>query len=284
MDNQNLNQPNTTKCIEVQPGIDIFLRDYGSGKPVILIHGWPMSNEMWEYQIETLVQNNFRVIAYDRRGFGRSSQPWNGYDYDTMTDDLKAIIDQLGLENVTLVGFSMGGGEVVRYFSRHGGKNVSKAVLVSAVPPFMLKTEDNPDGLPQEMFAKMAQGIRNDRIGFLDDFGKDFFGVTILNRPLSTPLLENYRNLCAVASPRATLECATAFATTDFREELATVNVPTLVIHGDADKTVPIEISSEKSARLIPDARYLVYENAPHGLFYTDRDRLNKDLVEFINS
>lgn len=276
-------QPNTTNFIETAPGVNIFYRDYGSGKPVILIHGWPMSNEMWEYQIETLVQNNFRVIAYDRRGFGRSSQPWNGYDYDTMTDDLKAIIDQLGLENITLVGFSMGGGEVVRYFSRHGGKNVTKAILVSAVPPFMLKTDDNPDGVPQEEFDKMAQGIQNDRIGFLDDFGKDFFGVTLLNKPLSAPLLENYRNLCAVASPRATLECAKAFSSTDFREEMITVNVPTLVIHGDADKTVPIEISSAKSAKLIPDARYLVYENAPHGLFYTDRDRLNNDLVAFIN-
>ena len=274
----------TTNFIETEPGVNLFYRDYGSGKPVILIHGWPMSNEMWEYQIETLVQNNFRVIAYDRRGFGRSSQPWNGYDYDTLTDDLKAIIDQLQLENITLVGFSMGGGEVVRYFSRHGGANVTKAVLVSAVPPFMLKTEDNPDGLPKGMFDKMAQQMRNDRIGFLDDFGKDFFGVTLINKPLSAPLLENYRNLCAAASPRATLECATAFATTDFREEMVAVNVPTLVIHGDSDKTVPIEISSEKSAKLIPDCRYLRYDNAPHGLFYTDRDKLNNDLVEFINS
>ncbi len=277
-------QPNTTNFIQTAPGVNIFYRDYGSGKPVILIHGWPMSNEMWEYQIETLVQNNFRVIAYDRRGFGRSSQPWNGYDYDTMTDDLKAIIDQLGLENITLVGFSMGGGEVVRYFSRHGGSNVSKAILVSAVPPFMLKTDDNPDGIPQEMFDKMAQGIRNDRIGFLDEFGKDFFGVTLMKKPLSAPLLENYRNLCAVASPRATLECAKAFSSTDFREEMITVNVPTLVIHGDADKTVPIEISSEKSAKLIPNCRYVRYEGSPHGLFYTDRDRLNKDLVDFINA
>jgi len=281
---ENIQHSNTTNFIETAPGVHIFYRDYGSGKPVILIHGWPMSNEMWEYQIETLVQNNLRVIAYDRRGFGRSSQPWNGYDYDTMTDDLKAIIDQLGLDNITLVGFSMGGGEVVRYFSRHGGKNATKAVLVSAVPPFMLKTADNPDGIPQEEFDKMAKGIQNDRIGFLDDFGKDFFGVTLLNKPLSTPLLENYRNLCSVASPRATLECAKAFSSTDFREEMVSVNVPTLVIHGDADKTVPIEISSEKSAKLIPDARYLRYDNAPHGLFYTDRDRLNKDLVEFINS
>lgn len=278
------NHDNTTKFIETAPGVDIFLRDYGSGKPVILIHGWPMSNEMWEYQIETLVNNNCRVIAYDRRGFGRSSQPWNGYDYDTMTEDLKVIIDTLELKNVTLVGFSMGGGEVVRYFSRHGGKNVKKAILISAVPPFMLKTADNPDGVPKEMFDKMAEGMRNDRIGFLDEFGKDFFGIGLYNKSLSTPLLENYRNLCAVASPRATLECATAFATTDFREEMATVNVPTLVIHGSADKTVPIEISSAKSAKLIPNAQYIVYEGAPHGLFYNEKEKLNKDLVAFLNS
>ncbi len=274
----------TTKYIEVAEGVHLFCTDSGSGKPVILIHAWPMSNEMWEYQVETLVQNNFRVIAYDRRGFGKSSQPWNGYDYDTLTDDLKAIIDGLPLENVTHVGFSMGGGEVVRYFSRHGGKNVTKAVLVSAVPPFMLQTEDNPSGIPKEEFDKMAKQMRDDRIGFLDGFGKTFFGVGLLNRPLSQPLLDYYRMLCSFASPRATLQCATAFATTDFREEMVSVNVPTLVIHGDEDKTVPIAISSEKSAKLIPNARYLIYEGAPHGLFYTDKEKLNSDLIGFINS
>ncbi len=283
MENNN-NQANTSKYIETAPGVQIFCKDYGSGKPVILIHGWPLSNEMWEYQIETLVENNFRVIAYDRRGFGKSSQPWNGYDFDTMTDDLKAIIDKLALEDVTLVGFSMGGGEVVRYFSRHAGKKVSKAILVSAVPPFMLKTEDNPEGVPQEAFDKMAKAMRDDRIGFLDDFGKTFFGVGLLNKSLSAPLLEYYRMLCAFASPRATLQCATAFATTDFREEMAALKVPTLIIHGEKDQTVPIGISSEKSAQLIPDCRYVIYEGSPHGLFYTDKDRLNKDLVAFLNS
>jgi non-heme chloroperoxidase len=283
MENNNASV-STTKYIEVAEGVHLFCTDYGSGKPVILIHGWPMSNEMWEYQIEALVQNNCRVIAYDRRGFGKSSQPWHGYDYDTMADDLKAIIDGLQLENVTLVGFSMGGGEVVRYFSRNGGQHVTKAVLVSAVPPFMLQTEDNPDGIPKEEFDKMAKQMRDDRIGFLDGFGKDFFGVTMLNKPLSQPLLDYYRMLCSFASPRATLQCASAFATTDFREEMVSVNVPTLIIHGDADKTVPIGISSEKSAQLIPGARYVVYEGAPHGLFYTDKDKLNNDLVQFINS
>lgn len=275
---------NTTNFIETAHGVHLFYRDYGSGNPVILIHGWPMSNELFEYQIEALVNAGNRVVAYDRRGFGRSSHPWNGYDYDTLTDDLAAIIEKLQLSNITLVGFSMGGGEVVRYFSRHGGKGVIKAVLISAVPPFLLKTDDNPDGVPQEVFDGMAKGIKEDRIQFLDDFGKDFFGVGLLNKPLSTPLLENYRNLCAVASPRATLQCAVSFSTTDFRDDLPKVNVPTLIIHGDADKTVPIEISGAKSAKAIANAQYIVYEGAPHGLFYTEKDRLNKDLISFLNS
>lgn len=229
-----------TEFIETTPNVYLNIKDYGKGKPVILIHGWPLSHEMWEYQIETLVINNFRVIAYDRRGFGKSSQPWDGYNYDTLADDLKAIIDQLALTNVTLVGFSMGGGEVVRYFSRHGGEGVSKAVLISSIAPFLLKTNDNPDGAPQEKNDAMAMQIREDRINFLDGFGKTFFGVSLLSNPISTASLEYYRMLCSFASPRATLECATAFSTTDFREEMISINVPVLIIHGDEDQTVPI--------------------------------------------
>ncbi|MEP6846168.1 MAG: alpha/beta hydrolase, partial [Panacibacter sp.] len=211
--------------------VKIYYNDYGTGKPVILIHGWPLSGDMWEYQVNDLVHNGYRVIAYDRRGFGKSSQPWDGYDYDTLTDDLKALIDQLNLEDITLVGFSMGGGEVVRYFSRYYGKGVSKVVLISSVTPYMLQTDSNPDGVPQEMFDGMANKMQEDRIGFLDEFGKTFFGVSMLNKPLSTALLEYYRMLCAVASPRATQECAKSFATTDFREDMFKINVPTLVIH-----------------------------------------------------
>ncbi len=264
--------------------VKICYNDYGIGKPVILIHGWPMSKEMWEYQINDLVNGGFRVIAYDRRGFGKSSQPWNGYDYDILTDDLKALIDQLHLEDATLVGFSMGGGEVVRYFSRHGGKGVSKAVLISSVTPYMLKTETNPDGVPQEMFNEMLTNMQQDRIGFLDDFGRTFFGVTLSTKPLSTPLLEYYRMLCSVASPRATLECAKSFATTDFRSEMHLVNVPTLIIHGDADKTVPIDPTGKQSEKLIPDNCFIIYEGAPHGLFYNERERLNADLLEFLKN
>ncbi len=282
--NFNITQPSTDKYIETAPNVKLYVKDYGQGKPVILIHGWPLSNEMWEYQIDFLVQNNFRVIAYDRRGFGKSSQPWDGYDYDILTDDLNQIIEQLELEDVTLVGFSMGGGEVVRYFSRHGGKGVTKAALISSIIPFLLKTDDNPEGLPKEKNDATANAIKEDRIEFINTFGKTLFGVTIINRPLSTSLLEYYSALCTVASPRATLKCAESFSTTDFRDELSAINVPTLIIHGDADRIVPIELTSKKAAESINDNTYIVYEGEPHGLFYTERDRLNADLLNFINS
>ena len=282
--NASLLELNHEKYIETATNVKIHIKDYGQGKPVILIHGWPLSNEMWEYQIENLVTNNFRVIAYDRRGFGKSSQPWNGYDYDTLTDDLQQIIEQLKLENATLVGFSMGGGEVVRYLSRYSGKGVSKIILVSSITPFRLKTEENPDGKSMEEGKKTADAIKDDRIGFLNDFGKNFFGISLVSKPLSTPLLEYYRMLCSVASPHATLECAKSFSTTDFRQEMINIDIPTLIIHGDNDKIVPIESSSEKSAKLIRNSKFIVYEDAPHGLFYTHKERLNADIVEFINS
>ncbi|KRB57011.1 arylesterase [Flavobacterium sp. Root186] len=270
--------------METAKNVKLYVKDYGKGKPVILIHGWPLSNEMWEYQVEFLVRNNYRVIAYDRRGFGKSSQPWEGYDYDTLTDDLSEIINQLELENVTLVGFSMGGGEVVRYFSRHQGKGVAKAALISSIIPFLLKTEDNPEGHPREKSETTAAAIKEDRIGFVDNFGKTFFGVNIINKPLSTALLEYYRMLCSFASPHATLKCAESFSFTDFRDELSTVTVPTLIIHGNDDKIVPIDLTSKKASEAIANNTYIVYEGAPHGLFYTDRDKLNEDLLEFLNS
>lgn len=277
-------QQNSDKYIETAQNVKLYVKDYGKGEPVILIHGWPLSNEMWEYQIDFLVENNYRVIAYDRRGFGKSSQPYNGYDYDTLTDDLKEIIEQLQLENVTLVGFSMGGGEVVRYFSRYEGKGVKKAVLISSIIPFLAKTEDNPEGRPKEKGDATAAAIKEDRIGFLDNFGKIFFGINIINKPLSTPLLEYYRNLCSLASPRATLKCAESLNNTDFRDELQTIKVPTLIIHGNDDKNVPIEISSEKTAKAIENNTFIVYDGAPHGLFYTEKNKLNKDLLDFLNS
>ena len=262
--------------------IKICYNDYGIGKPIILIHGWPLSKEMWEYQINDLVNGGYRVITYDRRGFGKSSQPWDGYDYDTLTDDLKAIIYQLKLEDVTLIGFSMGGGEVVRYFSRYGGKGVTKVVLISAVTPYLLMTDTNPDGVPQAIFEDMTAKMKDDRIGFLDDFGKTFFGVSFISTPLSTPLLEYYRMLCSFASPKATQDCAKAFASTDFRKEMHLVNVPTLIIHGDADETVPIEPTAKQSEKAILGSKLIIYGGAPHGLFYTEKEQLNADLLKFI--
>lgn len=264
--------------------VKINYTDYGTGKPVILIHGWPLSGDMWEYQTNDLVNSGHRVITYDRRGFGKSSKPWDGYDYDTMTDDLKAIIDQLGLEDITLIGFSMGGGEVVRYFSRHAGKGVTKVILIASITPYMLQTDSNPDGVPQEMFDEMGEKMKEDRIGFLDEFGKTFFGVSTTSKPLSKPLLEYYRMLCSLASPRATQECAKSFSTTDFRTEMRLVNVPTLIIHGDADKTVPIEPTGKQAAKAIPGSHFIIYEDAPHGLFYTHKEKLNADLVKFLTA
>ena len=275
---------NTDKFIETAPNVKLYVKDYGNGNPVILIRGWPLSNEMWEYQIENLVANNYRVITYDRRGFGKSCQPWNGYDYDTLTDDLKAIIDILELKNITLVGFSMGGGEVVRYFSRHAGHNVLKVILVSSIIPYLAQSDDNPDGRTEEKNEATQLAIKTDRIAFLDDFGKNFFGVGFLKNPISAPLLEYYRMLASFASPHATTECAKSFSNADFRKEVLSIKVPTLIIHGNADKIVPIELSSEKTAAIIADNKFIIYPDAPHGLFYTDKERLNSDLLEFLSS
>lgn len=262
--------------------VEISYKDYGSGRPVVLIHGWPSSKEMWEYQIDDLVNAGLRVIKYDRRGFGKSSKPWDGYDYDTLTDDLHAILEKLDLQDAVLVGFSMGGGEVVRYVSRYGSEGrVSKIILVSAVVPFLGQTNDNPDGVPQAVFAEMMEQMKEDRINFLEGFGKKFFGIGVLSHPVSTPYLQYFRGLAEVALPRATQQCAISFANTDFRADVEAINLPTLIIHGDADETVPIKASSDRTAKMIPGAIYKIYEGAPHGLFYTDRKRLNQDIIDF---
>ena len=262
--------------------VKIHFQDYGKGKPVLLIHGWPLSQEMWEYQIEDLVNAGNRVITYDRRGFGQSSKPYDNYTFDILAEDLKAVMDDLDLDDVTLVGFSMGGGEVVRYFSNHNGARVSKVVLISSIIPYMLKTSSNPEGVDASVFEEMLTKIKNDRIGFLENFGKQFFGINLVNKPISTPLLEYYRMLASVASPKATIECAKAFSQTDFRDEVKSIQVPTLIIHGKEDKTVPIEASSDRTATLIKGCRYIQYDGAPHGLFYTDKEKLNKDLIAFV--
>ena len=271
----------TSKDAHSGEEIKISYKDYGKGTPVVLIHGWPLSKEMWEYQIEDLVNAGFRVIKYDRRGFGKSSKPWDSYDYDSLTEDLHQVMENLDLNGAVLVGFSMGGGEAVRYLSKYGSNRVAKLVLISSVTPFLLKTGDNPNGVDESVFAEMLTQMKEDRIKFLDDFGKKFFGVSLVNHPVSTPLLEYYRSLASVAAPRSTQQCAMSFSQTDFRKDIAAVSVPTLIIHGDDDKTVPIEASSNETAKLLPDATYKIYEGAPHGLFYTHRKQLNADLIEF---
>lgn len=262
--------------------VRLHYTDWGTGKPVIFIHGWPSDETMWEYQLTELPKQGLRCIAYTRRGFGKSCAPWDGYDYDTLASDLNDLINSLKLDKVALVGFSMGGGEVARYMKNYGAGKISKVILVSTVLPFMLKRDDNQEGVPKEVFDKMAEQMKKDRAGFLDDFYKQFFGVGLISHPVTEGLLEHNREISAFSSARAQQECATAFASTDFRNDLSAITVPTLIIHGDKDKTVPIDASSARTAKLIAGAKYKVYEGAPHGLFYTERDQLNTDIAAFI--
>ena len=262
--------------------IKLHYQDLGTGNPVVLIHGWPLSSSMWDYQLAELPRHNMRVIAYDRRGFGQSSKPWDGYDYDTLAADLKALLDELNLHNVTLVGFSMGGGEIARYMSRYGGARIARVAFISAVTPFLLKTDDNPDGVDQSVFDGMLDGMQKDRADFLQTFGKQFYGVNLVSHPVSQAHLDGDFARAYMASHKATVDCAKAFATTDFRNDLTQITVPTLIIHGDADKTVPIESSGELTANLLPTATYTVYEGAPHGLYITEKDRLTADIVAFV--
>ena len=273
--------------IETKPdmsgkSVKIYYDTYGTGKPVVLIHGWPLNHEMWEYQLNELPKHNLRCIAYDRRGFGKSDRPFEKYDYDTLAEDLKELLEQLNLTGVTLVGFSMGGGEIARYISKYGTSRIEKVVLVSAVTPFMLKQNDNPDGADKTVFDGMIEKLEADRPAFLTTFAKQFYGVGILSHPVSDQLLNWNQMLALMSSPKATIDCVRSFSETDFRKDVIKINVPTLIIHGDADKIVPIGIAGDKTAQLLPKAKYIVYENAPHGLFITDKDRLNADLISFI--
>ena len=262
--------------------VNIYYEELGKGKNVVFIHGWPLSGAMWEYQITQLPQQGMRCITYDRRGFGQSDKPAGPYDYNTLAADLKAVLDGLDLQDVTLVGFSMGGGEIAKYFSLHGGARVTKVVLISAVVPYMLKTEDNPDGIEQEVFDGMAKQMMDDRPGFLENFNNDFYGVSTFSHPVSDAFLQQCINAAMTASPIATLECAKSFSSTDFRDDVLKINVPTLIIHGDADQIVPIAPTGNRSANLIPGAKYVIYEGEPHGLWFTSKERLNQDLIDFI--
>ena len=265
-------------------GVELYVKDWGAGRPVILMHGWPLSADSWDDQAMAIADAGYRAIAYDRRGFGRSSQPWSGYDYDTLADDLAAVIAHTGAEEATLVGFSMGGGEVARYMSRHGAKSVAQAVLVSSILPFRLQTPDNPEGSAPEATAETARALMEDRPEFLERFFKNFFGVSLLSQPVSAELLEWARSVAMQASLKATLACLNSFSTTDFRPDLPSFQVPTLFIHGTEDQIVPLESSSRMSAQSITRSTLITYDGAPHGLWATHKVRLTQDIINFLNA
>jgi len=271
----------TTTKVKGQP-INLYYEDYGEGKPVILIHGWPLNHRMWEYQIESIVEAGFRCIAYDRRGFGASDKPWTGYDYDSLAKDLNDLITKLDLTDATIVGFSMGGGEVARYIANYGTSKLSKAALISAVPPFMLKTDDNPDGLDAETFEGFKKNLRKDRPGFLSEFGDQFLNFEDNSDRISEDMAHYYWSIGCQASPNATLECVDSFGKTDFREDLKKFDIPTLVVHGTADQVVPIEMSGKKSAEMIANSEYHEVMDAPHGLVLTHTAEFNRLLVDFL--
>lgn len=269
--------------IETRDGTRLYAKIWGDGRPVILIHGWPLSGDSWDPVSNALAENGFKAIAYDRRGFGRSDQPSGGYDYDTFADDLAAVIDQCAdSDQVALVGFSMGGGEIARYLSRHGSSRVNRVALVSSVVPYMPRTDDNPDGVPQEVFAQMEEGMRADRAHFFSGFFKDFYGVGFIDRPVSEEVLRLSWTSAMMAGLRPTLLSAKAFATTDFRPDLAAFTMPTLVIHGTADKTVPIAVTARKVAEAVRQAELVEYEGEAHGVFATQTERLIADLLSFL--
>ena len=262
--------------------VELHYEDYGSGKPVVLIHGWPLSGRSWEAQVPALVAAGYRVITYDRRGFGGSSQPWSGYDYNTFAADLNELMTQLDLQHATLVGFSMGGGEVARYISTYGTKRVAKAVFAAAVPPYLYKSADNPDGgLDDATIAGFKGGVSADRIAFLDGFSTGFFsaGGTLK----VSEAQRNYAlSIAAIASPKGTLDCIHAFAHTDFRADLAKVTVPTLVIHGDADAIVPFEVSGARTHKAIAGSTLVLIKGGPHGFNLSHAAEFNQGLLDFL--
>lgn len=268
---------------ETEEYVDIHYKDYGKGQPVILIHGWPLSHQAWEGQISAIVEAGYRCIAYDRRGFGISSAPWDNYDYSTLASDLNTIITDLKLEKAVLVGFSMGGGEVIRYLTDFGTDKIAKIALIASIIPLVKKKEDNPDGVPEDGLNGIMEALQNDRVNFLKDFHKNFYNFDDnKGQRVSKAQLDYDFTIASFASPRATLQTARAWADTDFRSELKNVTVPTLIVHGDADNIVPIETSGNQAAKGIKNNTYKVLKNAPHGLNVTHKKELNTILLEFL--
>ena len=265
--------------------VELYYEDTTAGtSPVVLIHGWPLSGRSWEAQVPALVAEGHRVITYDRRGFGNSSQVWTGYDYGTFAADLDALLRHLDLRDVTLVGFSMGGGEVARYLGTYGTDRVRKAVFAAAVPPYLYKSDDNPDGgLDDATIKGFQQGVVTDRIAFLDDFTENFFKAG-RKQKVSDAQVTYARQIAYAASPKGTLDCITAFGETDFRGDLAKIDIPVLVIHGDSDAVVPFEVSGQRTAATIPGAKLVVIKDGPHGVNASHPAEFNEALLDFLRS
>ena len=274
--------PYITVGQETSVNIDLYYEDHGSGTPVVLIHGYPLSGASWEKQVSALLAADHRVITYDRRGFGDSSQPTTGYNYETFAQDLHILVTQLKLSDFVLVGFSMGGGEVVRYLGKYGSNGVSKAVIISGVPPFLIKTGDNPDGVEASVFEGIQKAIVADRYAFFADFFKNFYNTDLLlGKRVSEQVVQASWNIAARASATASLACVPTWYE-DFRDDLARVDVPTLVIHGDADRIVPITASGLRTAKLINGARLLVIKDGPHCITWTHAEQVNNALLDFL--
>ncbi len=264
------------------PDVELHYEDQGEGRPVVLIHGWPLSGRSWSNQVPALLEAGYRVITYDRRGFGESSQPTSGYDYDTFTADLDALLTHLDLTDVALVGFSMGGGEVVRYLGTYGPERVTRAVLAAAVPPYLYKNEDNPDGgLDDETIAGFENGVKADRAAFLEGFATGFFSANGQLK-VSEDVRQEAIDVALLASAQGTVDCIAAFGRTDFRADVDGITVPTLVIHGDADAIVPFEVSGKRSAEALKDAQLHVVADGPHAINASHVEEFNRVLLEFL--
>jgi non-heme chloroperoxidase len=267
---------------ENSANIELYYEDHGSGKPIVLIHGYPLSGASWERQLPILLDAGYRVVTYDRRGFGKSSQPTTGYNYDTFAEDLHKIIAKLKLNDVTLAGFSMGGGEVARYIGKYGSKGIAKTVIISGVPPFLLKTSDNPEGVDASVFEGIEKAVAVDRYAFFTEFFKNFYNTDqLLGKGVSEQVVQASWNLAASTSATASLACVPTWHE-DFRKDLAKIDVPTLVLHGDADRILPIAAAGERTAKLIKGAEYVVVKDGPHCITWTHADEVNAELMKFL--
>ena len=274
--------PYVTVGKENSGNIDLYYEDHGAGRPVVLIHGWPLSSKSWEKQVPALIDAGYRVVAYDRRGFGNSAKPAFGYDYDTLAEDLHKLMMELDLTGATLVGFSMGGGEVARYLGTYGSDRVDSAVFISAIPPFLLKTAENPEGVDGSVFDGIMESIIADRPAFLSGFFSEFYNVDVLGGDrISDEAVRFNWNIAVAASPRGTLDSVSAWLT-DFRGDLRSIDVPVLVIHGDADRIVPFAASGKRIPGLIRESRLVVVEGGPHGIIWTHAGRVNRELLDFL--